>query len=283
MQFDETTIEAGGLTLAVKTWGEPGNPAVLALHGWQDNAATFDKLAPCFPDLFWVMPDLPGHGLSEHRGKGAEYSLWGYGIEAMAVADAFGLDRFILVGHSMGGGIACLLAALFPERIDKLVLLDVLGAITTPPHATLEQMRKGYKQRLNYPLRKAGIYATREEAVTARARRGVSEEGAALLGRRGIDKKAEGYYWRHDQRLTTKSLLSMSDEQGAPFLEAICCPVLLVTSKEAVIREEAISQRATLVSLLERVHFAGGHHQHLDGDVTAIADSIKAFLVKAGG
>ena len=282
MVSQEHTVTTHDLTLAVKTWGNPDSSPILALHGWQDNAATFDKLAPQLPDLYWVIPDLPGHGLSHHRGIAAEYSLWHYGLEAMAVADAMGLEQFVLVGHSMGGGVSSLLAALFPDRIKALVLLDVIGVITTPASDALEQMRTAFNQRLKFPLRRAGIYKTREEAVTARARRGISEEAAALLGSRGISRKEEGYYWQHDQRLTRTSLLSLTEEHGAHFLEAISCPVLLITSKEAVFREDVIRKRMALVKQIRQIDLPGGHHQHLDGDVETIAEQIQDFLTNSG-
>lgn len=278
MQFNERSVNAGDLTLAVKTWGDPAKPAILALHGWQDNAASFDKLAPHFPDHFWVVPDLPGHGLSEHRGIAADYSIWSYCAEVMALADVMELDQFVLVGHSMGGGIANLLSALFPERIEKLVLLDVIGTITTSTDDMLEQMRKAVNQRSKQVLRQAGIYPSRDDAILARAKRGVDIEAAGLLGERGIGKSELGYYWQHDQRLVRKSLLSLSDEQIRPFLQGTSCPVLLITSREAVIRQEAIDRRIALVKNIQHLSLSGGHHQHLDGDVNKIADLIGKFI-----
>ena len=278
MQIIERSVNTGELTLAVKTWGDSAKPAMLALHGWQDNAATFDKLIPYFPDYYWIAPDLPGHGLSEHRGKAADYSIWSYCADVMALADAMGLEHFCLIGHSMGGGIANLLAALFPERIDKLILLDVIGTITTPADEALEQMRTALKQRVKKVLRKPGFYPSHEDAVAARARKGVNLEGASLLGARGIGESDNGYYWQHDQRLTRKSLLSMSDDQVRPFLEATSCPVLLVTSQEAVLRKEAIEKRVALVGNIQLEALSGGHHQHLDGDIEVLARRIEQFL-----
>ncbi len=281
MQPAETTLMAGELSLAVRTWGEPGKPAIIALHGWQDNAATFDRLAPHFPDYFWVVPDLPGHGLSEHRGKGAEYSIWNYSVEVMAIADAFNLDTFVLVGHSMGGGIACLLAGLFPERVTRLVLLDVIGTITTQPDQSPAQLRHAIEQRVGKSLRKAGVYTTREAAIEARARKGITNEAAALLGARGIAENDQGYSWRHDQRLTRKTLVSLTDQQVAAHLGAITCPVLLVVSKEAVQREAVIRERAALVSNIRVVHLDGGHHQHLEEQADVIAGLVSEFFATA--
>jgi len=278
MQPSELKVNAADITLAVKTWGDVKDPAILALHGWQDNAATFDCLIPHIPGFYWIVPDLPGHGLSEHRGKGAEYTIWSYCSEIIALAEQMGLDKFTLLGHSMGGGIANLLAAVFPERIDKLILLDVIGTITTPATNSLEQLSMGLKHRNRQALRKPGLYASRDEAIDARARKGVTMEAAALLGARGIAKSVAGYYWQHDQRLTQKNLLSMCDEQLAPFLRAIRCPVLLVTSSQAVQREDAIKMRVAQISNIRVESLSGGHHQHLDGDVDAIAGLVRDFI-----
>ena len=277
MNMADITVQAGDLVLAVKTWGHPDNPPVLALHGWQDNAATFDQLAPLFPDYYWIVPDLPGHGLSEHRGAAADYGIWHYGVEVMALADALDLDKFLMVGHSMGAGIGGLLAATYPERIRQLVMLDVIGAMTTAAANSPAQLRESIDKRITRPLRKAGVYATREAAVKARANNGVSEVGAALLGARGIAGNDAGFYWRHDQRLSLRSLMSLGEEQMQVFLAAIQCPVLLITSARAVQPESEIQARQAMVPRIRRVHFPGGQHQHLDGDVAAIAGAIAAF------
>lgn len=280
MQTRELTVTAAGLDLRVKIWGEPGNPPLLALHGWQDNAASFDLLAPQLPDYYWVVPDLPGHGRSAHRGEGAEYTIWGYCMEVMALANAMNLEQFVLLGHSMGGGIACLLAGLYPNRVTKLVLLDIIGTITTPAEKTLSQMHQALAQRVNKPLRKPGLYPSLEEAVTARAKVGVTRNAAALLAARGVAESAQGWYWCHDQRLTQRSLLSMSDAQVAPFLEAIACPVLLVTSREAVQQEDVIRQRTAQVRDVRLKKMGGGHHQHLDGDIESVSGQVKTFLAE---
>jgi len=281
MTIGEQLVAINGLELAVKTWGNPVLPPVIGLHGWLDNAATFDKLAPLVDSHYWIIPDLSGHGLSAHRGIAVDYSLSSYCFEVMALADSLSLDRFVVVGHSMGGGVANLLAGLYPKRIEKLVLLDVIGTLTTPAEDTLEQMRKGLDQRLERTPRKAGLYSTRDKAVEARAKKGIDLEAAHILGKRGIAKQEQEYYWCHDQRLTLRSLLSMTDDQLAPFMEAICCPVLVIGSQEAVIRQQVIQERVALVKDIRLENLLGGHHQHLDGDVPGIADLLKEFLGKS--
>lgn len=280
MTCNELTVRAHEMSLAVKTWGDPGNPAIIALHGWQDNAGTFDRLASLLPDFYWIVPDLPGHGKSEHRGKGAEYTLWAYCPEVMALADAMSLDTFILVGHSMGGGIANLLAGLYPERISKLILLDIIGVVTSALEDTVMHMRAAVQQRVEQPLRKAGLYSSLELAIAARAKRGITAEAASLLAARGVKQGDDGYFWGHDQRLILKRTLSLNEEQMALFLQAIDCPVLVIASREAVVREAVIQKRVALVKNIQMEKLSGGHHQHLDGDVEAIATLMGSFLAQ---
>ena len=90
--------------------GEAGGTRVLALHGWLDNAASFLPLADHLSGIELVVPDLPGHGHSVHIGPGAEYTS-GVAVNAVLdLADALGWDEFCLLGHSMGAGVASLLA-----------------------------------------------------------------------------------------------------------------------------------------------------------------------------
>ena len=62
----EVRFSLPSLEVAGKVWGEPGGIPVIGLHGWLDNAATFDHIAPALKGVQLVALDLPGHGLSDH-------------------------------------------------------------------------------------------------------------------------------------------------------------------------------------------------------------------------
>lgn len=130
-----------GLKLAAKGWGPPEGPKVLALHGWLDNAASFDTLAPLLPGIRLVALDLAGHGLSQHRHPTAGYEFVEWVPDVLWAATALGWDRFAILGHSLGAGIAPLVAAAAPDRLDRLVLLDGLGPPSPPTSADLPRSR----------------------------------------------------------------------------------------------------------------------------------------------
>jgi len=96
-------------------------PPLVLVHGYLGGAAMWERLAERFAGRFDVIaPDLPGYGASADRPAPARIA--GYAGAVLAHLDALGIDRFHLLGHSMGGMIAQEMAATAPGRIDRLVL-----------------------------------------------------------------------------------------------------------------------------------------------------------------
>ncbi len=128
-------ITTSGGTLAVREMGE--GPAVVLLHGFPQSAYVWRDLAPLLSSRFRVIvPDLLGAGASE-RPIGVRLDLRaqaGYVGEALA---ALGVERFAAVGHSIGGGIAQLMA-LDGTGVDALVLISSTALDAWPTAVTRE-------------------------------------------------------------------------------------------------------------------------------------------------
>ena len=86
--------------------------------------------------------DLRGHGRSEAPRNG-DYAINSVAGDIDAVAGALGLERFALVGHSMGGGVALAYAGAHPERVDRLLLLDPIGDGTQIPAPAMQPLLDG--------------------------------------------------------------------------------------------------------------------------------------------
>jgi pimeloyl-ACP methyl ester carboxylesterase len=110
-----------GRALCVRRWPGTGDPLVL-LHGLLDSSEGWNHLSklPCERIAF----DLPGFGHSDPPARG---SLAGYAQDIAAGLELLGVERFNLVGHSLGGGIAVALAEMMPERVGAMVLLAPVG------------------------------------------------------------------------------------------------------------------------------------------------------------
>jgi pimeloyl-ACP methyl ester carboxylesterase len=124
--MEQRIVEVDGpVGLALVEAGSGGAPLLL-LHGFtgakEDFGDWIDRLAA--EGWHAVAPDLRGHGASSKPAREDAYSLEVMAADAFALADALGWDRFVLLGHSMGGMVAQVMALKAPERLRGLVLMD---------------------------------------------------------------------------------------------------------------------------------------------------------------
>ncbi len=140
-------IAAADLTLAVADEGD-GRP-VLLLHGFPDSSYVWRHQVPTLvgAGLRAVAPDLRGFGESDKPEAVEEYSLARSVADMTAVLDALGIERTHVVGHDWGAGVAWLLAAFVPERVDRLVAMSV-GHPNTRRTRSIEQREKAWYQLL---------------------------------------------------------------------------------------------------------------------------------------
>lgn len=140
-------VAADGVTLAVRDEG--AGPAVLLLHGFPDRADLWRRQVPPFVEagLRVLAPDLRGLGDSDRPEGVAEYHVLRSVADMVAVLDDAGVDRAHVVGHDFGAVVAWLLAALHPDRVDRLVVLSV-GHPLSRALQTMEGREKGWYQLL---------------------------------------------------------------------------------------------------------------------------------------
>lgn len=124
---DQCSIELGGVRLAYQAWGSADAPPLILLHALGESAADWDGVAPAFARHWRVYaPDLRGHRSSSWPGS---YSVEVMQADVLRFLDALALDRVDLIGHSMGGLVAYLLAGDQPERVSRLILEDVAALL----------------------------------------------------------------------------------------------------------------------------------------------------------
>ncbi len=279
---EEIRIDMARATLAAKRWGDPARPPLLALHGWLDNAGSFDALAPMLADHWHVVAvDLRGHGRSSHIPAGAWYHYVDYFDDLRAALDHFGWARADLLGHSLGGTLASLFAALYPERVGELVLIEALGPLTTTLDEALPQLRRALDQHAAFAARRPlRVFADIDEAVAARSAAGdLSESAARPIVQRGLDAVDGGFVWSSDPRLTLPSPLRYTEEQVLAMLAGIRSSTLLMLADPATsyLPAAMMDARAARVADLRVVRLRGHHHLHLDTAAT-VAGTILAHV-----
>ncbi|GAA0887609.1 alpha/beta fold hydrolase [Rhodanobacter soli] len=274
----ECPITLPHLELAAQVWGDDTLPPLVALHGWLDNAGSFARLAPRLATRYRVIAlDLPGHGHSDHLVAGASYHYLDYVQVVLAAADALQLDRYSLLGHSLGAGIAALVAAASPARIERLLLIEGLGPLGDDGSHTLQRFRDALAPRGDNakPLR---IFRDVAQAVAARSMAsGLPAELALPIVERGLVEADGGWRWRSDPRLTRPSAVRLAEAQVHALLRGIAAPTALLLAQPATsyLPSAPMQARADCVANIRVSHLAGGHHLHLEhpADVAAWIDA----------
>jgi pimeloyl-ACP methyl ester carboxylesterase len=127
-----------GVRVRVAERGPPDGRPVLMLHGWGASLYmyrhAFDMLPP--HGVRAIAVDLRGYGLSDKPRDTGSYSLDAYIQDLHALLEALGLPRVVLIGQSMGGGLALRYTLRHPERVSRLVLINPT-ALVSVAYATI--------------------------------------------------------------------------------------------------------------------------------------------------
>jgi pimeloyl-ACP methyl ester carboxylesterase len=289
MSTQEITFIIQNAEIVARVWGDidPAKPGVIALHGWLDNAASFDVLAPALrhlrPDLTIIALDMPGHGFSAHKPPQATYHFWDDLLDILCLADHIGWQKFHLLGHSRGAIMGLLLAHGAGERIIDLVLLDALWGMPQEADEAPRQMRDFIQENRAIAGKRLPVHANLESAIAARCRGGrlgISPEAARPIVERGLKPVAGGFTWRTDPRLMTASALKLSAAHNREFVVQLKTKSLLLLADKGIGERPEILQALNTLPLPDCFQWdllPGSHHFHLDGDVDDISRRVAQF------
>ena len=288
-------LDLNGIQIAIRCWGPEDGIPVLALHGWLDNAASFERLAPMLDGCFVVAPDLVGHGRSDHRRHDSGYYLGEHAEDMLAVTDALGLAQFHVLAHGMGTGVASLLAAM-TSGIASMVFLDGMGApFTVAEDDRVQHLARAYRlkrmvqrsQLQGFSEPDAGRFDSLASALEQRRTRldGELSEGAArLLAQRDLLQLSDGYCWRHDPRLVLPEPMPLTEREACDLLSQIRCPLYLMFGRQGAFSGNAFALReAALPSHAKVSWHPGGHHFHLEAPDRALVDQLLRLLARHEG
>ena len=138
--LEKHAVQAGDTRWSYYEGGD--GPTIVLLHGFASSKEVWLPVAKLLtPHFHLIIPDLPGWGESS-RNTDASYDIDAQASRLDAFVQALRLQRFVLVGHSMGGAIAGVYAAGHPEHVAELALVDAFG-LKSRPNAFDEQALAG--------------------------------------------------------------------------------------------------------------------------------------------
>lgn len=274
---EEFVLNVAGVEIAGKRWRN-GERRVIALHGWLDNAASFDVIAPLL-NADVVALDMAGHGHSYHRTPQASYNIWEDIPDILRAADALQWQTFDIMGHSRGAIISALLATALPERLNSTVLLDGLRPNPVPEEDFVSQLGLFLREHLA-PTKPHTIYDSLEKAIKVRCRAGdMSEQSAALIAGRGLVKRQDGWSWHYDARLRFASAVKMTQENIDTVMKKLAqMPHRVFFAEQGggiVLKQFNEVERWSRELNFEML--PGRHHFHMDEQASELASKINVF------
>ncbi|MFH0942431.1 MAG: alpha/beta hydrolase [Chloroflexota bacterium] len=258
-------ITANGLRLHYLEWGKPGQKTIILLHGFNNCAATWIPLAgKLAPRRHVLALDQRGHGDSQWS-EGGFYRNEYLAGDLAAFIEALNLKRVSLIGHSMGGNVALKYAATHPEKVARLVIVDIGPEMSRRVETRAAQMLSMKKD--VYPsLDEAAAYL---EAADPLAARELLLQEAAYLTRRLPDG---GFTWKQHQMFLGGNApkpagpVSARNEEKWQMMRRVTCPTLVLRGEESDILDEEVARKMVAeIPLGEMVNIAGaGHYVHRD-------------------
>jgi pimeloyl-ACP methyl ester carboxylesterase len=277
----ERLFKANGIQLAAKEWGDPSGMPVIALHGWLDNANSFDQMLPYLTDMHVIAIDMAGHSQSGDRSEDSGYDIWQDIGDVLAVSEQMNWDRFALLGHSRGAIVSALVAGTFPKLVSHCILIDSYFPIPNKPANAAGQLAKAITDRKRFQTIKPSAFNSFDDAVKARVNGFVplQKQAATILAERGVVEVDGKFSWRNDQRLKSSSMLTFTKEQCESFFTAIKCPIMLIQAESGLLQGPIQPQLKQWVPHIEVLSMAGSHHLHLEDQAQQVAEKTQQFFM----
>lgn len=279
-----------GVRHHVRLWGDAANPALFLLHGWMDVSASFQFLVDELKhDWCVIAPDWRGFGLSEWTREG--YWFQDYYADLDAVLDIYSPGKpAYVVGHSMGGNIACTYTGVRPARVKKLVSLEGFGMGRGNPRMAPARYERWLDDLKNPPALRP--YAS-FEAVAERLRKNnprLTADKALFLAQHWARQAGNGaggeVVLRFDPRHKMVNPVLSRLEELLECWKRITCPVLWVMTNEIDPRgwrkdtpAQFQERKAAFRDFRELVLEDSGHMMHHD-QPRKLAAIIEDFLLQ---
>lgn len=287
-------IPVRGLQYHIRHWGREGAPKLFMMHGWMDVSASFQFMVDCLQgDWHVIAPDWRGFGLTKNPGVDS-YWFPDYMGDLDAILEHYSPDLPVnLLGHSMGGNVACVYAGARPERVHRLINLEGFGLAATRPEQAPKRYAKWLKELRDPPGMRT--YASREDVMRRLQKNDLrlTDERADFISRHWSAKNERGE-WEilgDPAHKLVSPILYRVDEVLACWQE-IVAPVLWVEADDTEAWRWMGSKETARIEIDRRIGFLrnvttasiadAGHMLHHD-QPEALARVIEQFLAAHPG
>ena len=258
----ERDVTVRDLKLHYQEWGNPDAPAIVLVHGFGVSGHMFDEFAERMEDRYHLLAiDQRGHGDSDWSPDG-DYSRGAFVQDLEGFRQALGLERFILVGHSMGGLNSVSYTNSYPHRVRALVLVDVGPESAKEGVDNIVRFTRGPDE-LEFEefVELAHRFNQRRTLDNIRER----------MRHRLKPAESGKYTWKFDKRFREQDSglkigSELSNDESWQLFRDISVPTLLVRGAESDVLSAEIAERATREMARARLVTVSGAGHSVPGD-----------------
>jgi malonyl CoA-acyl carrier protein transacylase/NAD(P)-dependent dehydrogenase (short-subunit alcohol dehydrogenase family)/SAM-dependent methyltransferase/acyl carrier protein len=286
----ELFVSIRGIRQCVSFWGPDHGRTVVCLHGILEHGVAWEAVATSLVQEGYrvVAPDLRGHGRSGHVPKGACYYALDFLGDIDALVRQLMNQPFVLVGHSLGAALAAMFAAVRPEWVSALVLVEPLVPSATADFGAAQRLTT----HLNYIASevKHSVFSDVNAAAKLLRRQtpSMSEAMASRMAHRITEPCDGGVRWQWDPILRTRTGIGLDSALGrTSYLEMlgrIKLPITLMFGKNSSHnRPDDVTQLLGAAEGASRVELPGGHNLHIDAPAELARNIAMAAALALGG
>jgi len=256
--MDDWTLDVRGLKLLIREFGsDKDSPPNVCLHGWLDHGMAFHDVVADQPGR-WIAPDQRGFGQSDPVGAGGYYHFADLIPDLDALVEHLG-GPVNLLGHSMGGTVASIYAAVRPERVHRLVVAEGLGAIEWGTPDMVSRIREHLDQirRPPNPVRVQTVEDATKRLLKKHPR--LQPDFAQRLAEHGTTRDAQGLRWAFDPLHLVRGPYPFRESSYLSLLAEIKAPTLVVWGTQSWYPDEIRTLRAMTIPDVRVATLEGGH------------------------
>lgn len=254
--------KGSGIQIQLALWEGRGK-TILCIHGLTANCRFWDCQASALSPTHRVLAmDLRGRGLSDKPPTG--YSLHAHGEDILALLDDQGLDRAVLMGHSLGAFIALAFAAEHPQRVDRLILVDGGGKLSD---VEMAKVFAGIKPSLD---RLGRIFPAFEDYVSLMKEAPFLKPWNSFMEtsfRYEIEEVEGGVRSRVHPKHIEEEAANLRKEDPSRIYSRVSCPTLILratrgmlTEDDFVLPEDVAERMEREIRNVKRIDLEGTNH-----------------------